>query len=210
MYVPSSFQETRCRFLQDAIRQARLATLVTFGIDGLEASHVPVILDGCNETYGTIYGHLARENPQWRRATAEVPALAIFQGPGAYITPSWYATIRRTGKVVPTWNYVAVHAYGTIDFFDDPERLLAVVTDLTKLHESRRAEPWAVPDAPKEYIRSQLNGIIGFRLPIARLEGNWKLSQNHSAEDRSGVIDGLKREDGEAETAIARLMTKKL
>ncbi|MGO9237584.1 MAG: FMN-binding negative transcriptional regulator [Methylocella sp.] len=210
MYVPSSFQETGCQFLQDAIRQARLATLVTFGVDGLEASHVPVILDMGNESYGTIYGHLARENPQWRRVTAEVPALAIFQGPDAYITPSWYATTRQTGKVVPTWNYVAVHAYGTIDFFDDPERLLALVTDLTKLHESKRAEPWAVPDAPKEYTRSQLNGIVGFRLPIARLEGNWKLSQNRSADDRSGVIDGLKREGGQAETAIAHLMTKKL
>jgi transcriptional regulator len=210
MHVPSSFQETRCQFLQDAIRQARLATLVTFGINGLEACHVPVILDVGDETYGTIYGHLARENPQWRRVTVEVPALVIFQGPDAYITPSWYATTRRTGKVVPTWNYVAVHAYGTIDFFDDPERLLAVVTNLTKLHESQRAEPWAVPDAPKEYIRSQLNGIVGFRLPIARLEGNWKLSQNRSAEDRSGVIDGLKREGGQVETAIAHFMTKKL
>ena len=143
-------------------------------------------------------GHLARPNPQARGAIGE--ALAIFQGPEAYITPSWYATKRATGKVVPTWNYVAIHAYGTVEFFDDRERLRDVVTRLTERQETPRAEPWAVTDAPADFIEGMLNGIVGFALPIARLEGKWKMSQNRPAEDRAGVIAGLEAE-GQEEVA---------
>jgi transcriptional regulator len=192
VYVPPLFKEDRIDVLHDAIRRTGLATLVTLSQDGLIASHVPMLLDTEPAPYGTLIGHLARPNPQARGAIGE--ALAIFQGPEAYITPSWYATKRATGKVVPTWNYVAIHAYGTVAFFDDRERLRDVVTRLTDRQEAPRAEPWAVTDAPADFTQGMLNGIVGFALPIARLEGKWKMSQNRPADDRAGVIAGLEAE----------------
>jgi transcriptional regulator len=187
--MPALFKEDRIEVLHDAIRRAGLATLVTLTADGLIASHVPMLLDAEPAPNGTLVGHLARPNPQARGATGE--ALAIFHGPDAYITPSWYATKRRNGKVVPTWNYVAVHAYGPIEFFDNTERLRDVVTRLTARQEAGRAQSWAVTDAPPDFIDGMLRGIVGFALPITRLEGKWKMSQNRPAEDRTGVIDGL-------------------
>jgi transcriptional regulator len=206
MYVPPHFAPQDKAQLHQAIRDTRLATLVTLGSEGLEASHVPILLDEGEGPWGAIRGHLARANPQWRRAATETPALAMFLGPDAYVTPSWYATKRETGKVVPTWNYLAVHAYGRIEFFEDAERLRDIVTSLTRRHEGKRAAPWAVSDAPEDYIRAQLRGIVGFRLPIERLEGKWKLSQNRSEADRQGVIEGLEGERGALEAAIARRM----
>jgi transcriptional regulator len=192
LYTPPLFREYRVDVLHDAIRRARLATLVTLTPDGLIASHVPMLIDPEPAPYGTLLGHLARPNPQARGAIGE--ALAIFLGPDAYITPSWYATKRATGKVVPTWNYVAIHAYGTAEFFQDRERLRDVVTRLTEREEGSRPAPWAVTDAPADFIDGMLNGIVGFALPIARLEGKWKMSQNRPAEDRAGVIEGLEAE----------------
>lgn len=127
-------------------------------------------------------------------------------GPDAYISPSWYAEKARNGKVVPTWNYATVHAYGTLDFFDDKDRLLALVTKLTQTHEGKRAEPWAVSDAPADYIQAHLKGIIGFKLPIARIEGKWKMSQNRNREDRQGVVNGLG--EGSLEEAVADIMAR--
>ena len=198
MYVPPLFKEDRVDVLHDAIRSTGLATLITNTADGLIASHVPMLLDTAPAPYGTLIGHLARPNPQGRGAIGE--ALAIFQGPEAYITPSWYATKRETGKVVPTWNYVAIHAYGSVEFFDDRERLRDVVTRLTERQESPRAEPWAVTDAPDDFIDMMLKGIVGFALSITRLEGKWKMSQNRPAEDRAGVVAGLEA-DGRGNVA---------
>lgn len=189
MYVPPLFKEARVDVLHDVIRRTGLATLITNTADGLIASHVPMLLDAEPAPYGTLIGHLARPNPQARGAIGE--ALAIFQGPEAYITPSWYETKRETGKVVPTWNYVAIHAYGTVEFFDDGERLHNVVTRLTARQEAPRTAPWAVIDAPADFIDVMLKGIIGFAMPIARLEGKWKMSQNRPPADRAGVVDGL-------------------
>ena len=189
MYIHPLHKEDRTDVLHDAIRRTGLATLVTLMDAGLIASHVPMLLDAEPAPNGTLIGHLARPNPQARGAIGE--ALAIFQGSEGYITPSWYATKRATGTVVPTWNYVAIHAYGTIEFFDDRERLRDVVTRLTERQETPRAEPWAVTDAPGDFIDAMLKGIVGFALPIARLEGKWKMSQNRPAEDRAGVIAGL-------------------
>ena len=141
--------------------------------------------------FGTLHGHLAKANPQGRGNRADIEALAIFLGPDAYISPNWYATKQETGKVVPTWNYLAVHAYGPIRFFNEPDRLLALVTSLTDTHEAGQPKPWAVGDAPADYIRGMLNGITGFELPITRLDGKWKMSQNRPAEDRAGVVAGL-------------------
>ncbi len=192
MYVPSHFSESRIDVLHDAIRGAGIATLVTLTKDGLIASHVPLLLDPEPAPYGTLIGHLARPNPQARGAIGE--ALVIFQGPDAYITPSWYATKRETGKVVPTWNYVAIHAAGPIEFFNDPDRLLDVVTRLTQKQEAQRAAPWAVSDAPADYVQGMLRGIVGFAILLTRLEGKWKMSQNRPAEDRVGVVAGLAAE----------------
>ena len=203
MYVPSHFKEERVPVLHAAIQRAGLATLVTVGPDGLDASHVPMLLDREAGPLGTLYGHVARANPQWRGAYPDLQALALFQGPDAYITPSWYATKQQSGEVVPTWNYVAIHARGRVRFFDDAARLLPLVTKLTEIHEASRAEPWAVSDAPEKYIRGLLAAIVGFELPIERLEGKWKMSQNRSAEDRAGVANGLAREGGAAGAAVA-------
>jgi len=198
MYVPAHFAEDRIPVLHDAIRASGLATLVTLTADGMIASHVPLLLDPEPAPYGTLIGHLARPNPQARGTIGE--ALAIFQGPEGYITPSYYATKRETGKVVPTWNYIAIHAYGTLRFFDDRDRLLDIVTQLTGRHEGERAAPWAVSDAPADFVQGMLNGIVGFELTITRLQGKWKMSQNRPEADRAGVVAGL-REDGRPDLA---------
>jgi transcriptional regulator len=209
MYVPPLFAEDRIEVLHEGIRNTGLATLVTLGSDGLIASHVPLLLDSGAGPHGTLHGHIARANPQWRDIRSEVPALAIFPGPDAYITPAWYETKRQTGKVVPTWNYTAIHAYGTLDFFDDTERLLDLVGRLTESREAKRAAPWAVSDAPAEFIAGMLNAIVGFTLPIARIEGKWKMSQNRPAEDRAAVVEGLIREGGPTEAAVAAIVAER-
>ncbi len=198
MYAPSHFREDRLTVLHATIERSGLATLVTAGPDGPEASHVPMLLDRGAGPLGTLYGHVARANPQWRHP--DPAALAIFLGPDAYVTPSWYTTKSRTGEVVPTWDYVAVHARGHVRFFEDEERLLDLVATLTRRHEASRQHPWAVADAPPDYVRANLEAIVGFELPIAKLEGKWKMSPNRPAEDRAGVVQGLGR-DGEATVA---------
>ena len=208
MYVPPHFREQRLPILQEAIRQSRIATLVTMGADGLIASHLPLLFDPEPGPYGTLRGHVARANSQWRDSRSEIEGLAIFMGTEAYISPAWYPSKQADGKVVPTWNYVAIHAYGRITFFEDPARLLALVTALTQNHEGKRADPWAVSDAPADYIQARLKGIVGFELPIARLEGKWKMSQNQPAENREGVREGLRREGGVPEEIVADAMTR--
>jgi len=195
MYTPPHFAESRVDLLHAAINRAGLAVLVSHTADGLIASHVPLLLDPGPEPYGTLIGHLARPNPQAGGAIGD--ALAIFPGPDGYITPSYYATKRETGKVVPTWNYTAIHAYGQLEFFDDPTRLLDIVTRLTDKHEAARASPWAVSDAPDDFIQGMLRGIVGFTLVISRLEGKVKMSQNRPADDRAGVVAGLRRDGRE-------------
>jgi transcriptional regulator len=202
VYVPEHFREERIEVLHDAIRAAGMATLVSMTADGLIASHAPLMLDPEPAPYGILIGHLARANPHARTADQGVQTLVIFQGPDGYITPSYYAAKREHGKVVPTWNYAAIHAYGTLEAFDDPTRLLDVVTRLTKLHETPRTAPWAVSDAPEDFVQGMLRGIVGIALPITRLEGKIKMSQNRPAADQAGVIDGL-RLDGKPDLAEA-------
>ena len=203
MYLPAHFKEDRVDVLHAMMRETAIGTLVTPSVDGFEGSHVPMLIDLEPTPYGTLRGHVARGNPQWREAgggkkpAAGIQALAMFLGPNVYVTPSWFATKKQTGKVVPTWNYIAVHAHGPVTFFDDRDRLLDIVTRLTKLHEGRRAAPWAVTDAPADYIETMLKAIVGFEIPIARLEGKWKLSQNKSPEDVAGIRAGLEGEDAD-------------
>jgi transcriptional regulator len=207
MYVPPAFRDDDRASLHATMRAARLCSFVTATADGLIATPLPALLDDTEGEHGVLYGHVARANPQWRIAPVG-EALAIFMGPDAYVTPSWYATKRETGKVVPTWNYVTVHAYGPVEFFEDADRLLDVVTRLTDLHEGARAEPWAVTDAPADFVRAQLRGIVGLRMPITRLEGKCKMSQNRSAEDRSRVAAGLAESERPTDQAVATLIPR--
>jgi transcriptional regulator len=168
------------------------ATLVTLGSDGLRASILPMLFYPDEGANGTLRGHLAQPNPQWRDISAGVDALAMFDGPDAYVSPAWYEEKRRTGKVVPTWNYTTVLAHGPLIVHDDPEWLLAHVRRLVERHEGARAEPWSIEDAPRDYIESQVRAIVGLELRISRLEAKRKLSQNRSAEDVEGVIEALR------------------
>jgi len=207
MYIPPAFHETDRQKIIAAIRAARLANLVTATQEGPFITPLPLLLDETEGENGTLYGHIARANPQWRHLPLG-DAVAVFMGPEAYVTPSWYAAKQETGKVVPTWNYVTVHAHGPVEFFEDAGRLLETVTRLTRLHEASRAKPWEVSDAPDDYIAAQLRGIIGLRLPVTRLEGKVKMSQNRSEADRRGVADGLAASDHAVEREAAQLVPR--
>lgn len=205
MYLPPHFKIDELGSIHAAMRASKLATLVTATADGLIGTPLPLILNENEGDYGTLYGHVARPNPQWKLpATGE--AMAIFMGPDAYVTPSWYVTKAEHGKVVPTWNYLAVHAYGAAEFFEDADRLLDVVTRLTELHEKPRAEAWQVSDAPDDFIKAQLRGIVGFRMPITRIDAKKKMSQNRKLEDRAGVIAGLGESDNPADHEVAAMI----
>jgi transcriptional regulator len=205
MYVPPAFKDDDVASIRATIRAARLANLITATAEGPVATPLPLFLDETEGEHGTLYGHLAKANPQWRLAPIG-EALAIFMGPEAYVTPSWYATKQETGKVVPTWNYIAVHAYGPVEFFQEPERLLDVVTRLTNKHEGSRAKPWAVGDAPADFIAAQLKGIVGLRIPVVRLEGKRKMSQNRPEADRVGVAAGLTASENPEDRQVAPLI----
>ena len=205
MYIPPAFRVDDLADIHRTMREARSATPVTATDEGLIGTPVPILLAEGEGQHGTLYAHVARANSQWKLASS-CEAMAIFSGPQAYVTPSWYATKQETHKVVPTWNYVAIHAYGPVEFFDDAERLLDIVTRLTELHEQARPQPWAVTDAPADFIKSQLRGIVGLRMPITRLDAKRKMSQNRSAVDRAGVIEGLSQSDRPEDRHVASLI----
>ena len=206
MYTPRAFALDDLPEIQQLIQHTRLAQLVTVGENGLQASHLPLLLNPDEGPNGTLYGHLAKANPQWRELQNGSEALVIFAGADAYISPAFYPAKAEHGKVVPTWNYIAVHAYGTPEVFSDAERLLKVVTALTDRHESGRAQPWRVSDAPADYIDGMLKAIVGFALPIGRLVGKRKLSQNRSAADMAGVRDGLAASADVRDQTLARFI----
>jgi transcriptional regulator len=206
MYTPKAFEVTDLPTLHAAMKQSELATLVTTTPRGLVATHLPLLLDETRGEYGTLTGHVSRANLQWRETDPEAEALIIFLGPDAYVSPSWYPAKQETGRVVPTWNYAAIHVYGRLTFFDDPERLRTVVTELTRKHEAAFSAPWQVTDAPAAYIDSQLKAIVGFECRITRLEGKQKFNQNRSLEDRLGVIEGLRELEDERKIEVAELM----
>ena len=191
MYIPKFNQETRLDVMHDLIESQPFATLVTMSSSGLFASHLPMVLERGEGTSGTLRGHLSRANNQWRDLTLSVEALAIFAGDHHYISPNWYPEKTEDGKVVPTWNYTVVHAYGPLRIIDDPKWLLPHLTALTTRHEANSAEPWHVTDAPADYIASQIKGIVGIEMTISRLEGKWKVSQNKSERTRQAVEQGL-------------------
>lgn len=202
MYRPSAFREDSLEAQHALIRERPLGLLITTGSLGLLADSVPFVLDEKAGALGTLRAHLSRANPQHQALAEAEECLAVFQGPQAYITPSWYETKRETGKVVPTWNYVSVQAWGRPRLIDDPAWLRAQIDALTGLMEGPRQEPWAVSDAPKPFVDAQLRGIFGVEIPIARIEGKWKASQNQPEKNRSGVAEGLRSEGNEAMAEI--------
>jgi transcriptional regulator len=206
MYVPAHFEETRVEVMHELMRAHPFATLVTLASSGLEANHIPLELHPDPAPFGTLRGHIARANPLWRELSSDANALVIFQGANRYISPAWYATKEETGKVVPTWNYAVVHAHGPLKVIEDRDWLRQLVGRLTDHHESSRSKPWSVSDAPEEYIEKTLESIVGLEMPIARLVGKWKVSQNRPAKDQSGVIENLLKEDDESSKAMADLV----
>jgi transcriptional regulator len=209
MYLPKHFEETRIEILHELIREYPLGALVTLTPAGLDANHIPFEIDPEPAPFGTLRGHIARANPLWRNFTHGVHVLVMFQGPESYISPSWYATKAETGKVVPTWNYAVVHAHGPLHVIDDRSWLRTFVTRLTDRHESRRHNPWKVTDAPEQFIEEMVGAIIGLEIPIARLTGKWKMSQNRPERDRDGAADGLMEDGRESSAAVARLIRRR-
>jgi transcriptional regulator len=214
MYLPAHFTETRTEVLHDLIRAHPFAVLVTLDAAGLVANHIPMEIDAGGGPLGTLRGHVARANPAWSSHRSEVEAMAVFQGPDGYITPSYYATKATTGKVVPTWNYATVHAYGPLRAIEDAAWLRALVERLTGRHEGDRqhatgAPPWQVSDAPATYIDALLHMIVGIEIPITRLEGKWKVSQNRPREDRAGVVTGLGEGSDPDQHAMAALVRER-
>jgi len=204
VYLPSHFTETRPEVLYALIQAQPLAVLVTAGAAGLDANHLPLCLALDVAGEATLLGHVARANPLWRFAGAELEALAIFQGPQAYVSPSWYPSKREHGKVVPTWNYVTVHAHGRLHIHDDAAWVRRLLDRLTAQMESPRAQPWAVSDAPHDYIEKMVAQVVGLELRVERLVGKWKVSQNQPAANRAGVIAGLEAERAPGAEAMVR------
>lgn len=204
MYLPKHFEQYDRVVLAEAMHAHPLATLIVTTTEGPTADLVPLVLHPQIGQHGTLRGHVARANPLWR-ATGTT-ALAVFQGPQAYVSPNWYPSKREHGKVVPTWNYTMVQARGTLQAIEDAPWVHALVTQLTDRHESSRAAPWAVNDAPADYVQQMLCAIVGIEITLTSLVGKWKVSQNRSPTDRAGVAVGLAASAHEDERAMAALV----
>ncbi len=200
MYIPPAFAEDRPDELLAIMRAASLPILISPTTSGLAATHLPLHV----ESPSRIIGHVARANLHWREALPNAESLAIFTAVDGYVSPTWYPSKTETGKVVPTWNYQTVHATGRLETIEDPSEILKIVTTLTNQHEAGRATPWAVTDAPPDYIAAQLKGIVGLVLHVTRLEGKVKLSQNKSMADRAGVAEGAAQENPALAAAMRR------
>lgn len=209
MYLPGHFEESRIDILHQLIRERPLATIVTLGSTGLNANHIPFELSAAPAPLGTLRGHVARANPLWRDFSENIDALIIFHGPQAYVSPSWYPTKQATGEVVPTYNYIVVHAYGRLQIIDDPRWLRGLVTRLTDRFEAARAQPWHVTDAPDRFIENQLRAIVGIEIVISKLLGKWKASQNRPVVDREGVVKGLSESNDADSLALAELVRER-
>ncbi len=206
MYVPKHFAAPDDEAVRDLLRHHGAADLVTSTADGLRATLLPFVVDEDDAgAPARLLGHVARTNEQWR-LPALGEALVIVRGPDAYVSPSWYATKREHGRVVPTWNYVTAHVYGRLVVHDDPDWVESLVRRLTAKHEGHRAEPWSVDDAPPRYVAGQLRAIVGVEVEVTRVEAKWKLSQNRPEADQEGVLSGLDAEPGAGSHAVAAAM----
>ncbi len=209
MYQPPHFREDRRDVQHALIKTHSLGLLITAGPGGLQANFIPFLIDPRASDNGTLRAHLARANPQLRELAAVEECLVVFQGPQAYVSPSLYPTKRETGKVVPTWNYITVQAWGRPRVMDDAAWIANQIDDLTRHKEADRAAPWAVTDAPETFLAMQIKAIVGLEIPVARIEGKWKVSQNRVATDQAGVAEGLRGEGVEAE-AMAALVAERM
>jgi transcriptional regulator len=210
MYLPAHFEETRAELLHRLMRQHPLGTLVTLESGGLNANHIPFEFDAGPVPFGVLRAHVPRANPVWREASAELDTLVVFQGPQIYITPSWYATKRETERAVPTYNYMVVHAHGPLRVIDDAAWLRAHLERLTRHFEGGREHPWKVGDAPDEYIAKLLAALVGIEIPITRLQGKWKVSQNQPQVNRVGVERGLRESGSDGAIAMADELARRL
>jgi transcriptional regulator len=208
MYQPPHFREDRLDVQRGLIRSHPLGLLITSGPGGLMANPIPFLIDADASERGTLRCHMARANPQWRELGSVEECLVVFQGPQDYVTPSWYATKRETGKVVPTWNYATVHVWGKPVVIDDQDWLRRQIDSLTQTREDPRPEPWKVDDAPADFVAAQIKGIIGVEITITRIEGKWKVSQNRPEPDRAGVAAGY-RGQGSAGASMADLVAER-
>jgi transcriptional regulator len=208
MYVPSHFEETRLEVLHELMRARPLATVVTLSVDGINANLVPLHLCADQGRFGALRGHVARGNPMWSDRVQDVEALAIFHGPDSYVSPSWYPTKREHGKVVPTWNYAVVHAYGVLRVIDDPAWLRTLLEELVTRFEAQSAAPWSISDAPPDFVARMIESIVGFEIAISRIEGKWKVSQNQPAANRAGAVEGLRQRGDAGALEIADLVEK--
>ena len=202
MHNPAAFRVDDVYRMHALVRAHPLATLVVQTADGLQANHLPLLLDVTGDRQ-RLRGHVARANPLWRQVGDGCSALAVFHGPQAYISPGWYPSKREHGRVVPTWNYAVVHAHGTLTAIDDAGWLRDLVGALTDTHEAQRPEPWVVSDAPDAFVEKMVGAVVGIELDVTRLEGKWKMSQNRAAIDRDGVVSGLQAEGGTGGAAVA-------
>lgn len=208
MYIPKQFEEPDIAVMHDFIRAYPLATIVTNSANGFNANHVPLHLAKLRGAYGGLWGHVARANPILPDIAEGVEALIIFHGPNAYISPSWYATKKETGKVVPTWNYAAVHAYGVLRIVDDASWLREQLEALTFENEVTFPNPWAIADAPPDYIEKMMTAIVGVEMVITKLLGKWKASQNQPPHNQESVISGLRESGLSAQEAMSALVEK--
>jgi transcriptional regulator len=205
MYSPPQFEENRIDVLRELIREHPLGTLITVSAQGLDANHVPFEIDPDPGPLGTLRAHVARANPVWREFRPDTQALIVFQGASAYVSPSWYAAKQETGKVVPTYNYAVVHAYGHMRAIEDRAWLRALVERLTDRFEAARTHPWRVSDAPSDFVDQLTGSIVGLEIPVERLLGKWKMSQNRPASDIAGIVQGLE----ESSAAVAQIVEER-
>lgn len=210
LYNPPAFKESDLPLLQAQIAASGLTTLISVGANGPIVSNLPIVFDASAGPYGMIAGHLARGNPQWRESDLTKPALALFMGADAYVSPGYYESKKEHGKVVPTWNYSMIVARGRLEIFEDADALRAQVETLTKRFEAGFEKPWEVSDAPEDFIARQIKGIVGIRLHIESIQGKAKLNQNRSAADQAGVIEGLSPSPRAADREVADAMRSRL
>lgn len=205
MFIPTKFEQQDPEALNDLIRKHPLATLVMNSSSGLNANHIPLQLTQNSSGKVVLQGHIAKANPLWKDSSS-TEALAIFQGADSYISPNWYPSKQENGKVVPTWNYMAVHASGQIRFIHDPDWIRAFLERLTTEHESNQETPWAMSDAPEEFTQKMLSAIVGFEITVQNIIGKWKMSQNQTEENRTGVVNGLSASPDTRAKALASIM----
>jgi transcriptional regulator len=205
MYCPAHFQEDQPETLTSLIEQFPLATIVANGPSGLVADHIPLLHEASSGSWGKLIGHVARRNPLWQ-CPPEQELLIVFQGPSTYISPNWYATKQEAGKVVPTWNYVVVHAHCTLTAIHDQDQVLQIITNLTDQHEAAQSHPWRVSDAPQAFVDQLVANIVGIELKILRMHGKWKVSQNQAPQNQQSVVEALLAEGSDVSTQMALLV----